>query len=183
MPIITPSSGGSGGAQTQIFNSLLSGSAASFDITGISGTFNHLMIVGYLRGDTAAVTVGVVLRMNNDSAANYDEQRITGAQATAAAAEGIGGTQSTIGIVPANSATAAYFGAVWAIIPSYLNATGDKPVVSPFSEASSNVTGGQLVGVASGKWRTTATPITRLTVLPGAGKFVAGSHLSVYGLT
>jgi hypothetical protein len=182
VPIISPVGGAGGGAITQVFNSLLSGSAASFDVTGISQLFSNLLIVGYLRGDTAAATTGAILRLNNDSAANYDEERVTGNAAAAGAAESLGGTGMTIAIIPANTATAGYFGAIFTIIPAYTNATGNKPVISPFWEASSNLTAVQFAGVAGGKWRTTATAVTRITVLPGAGNFVAGSQLSIYGL-
>jgi hypothetical protein len=183
MPIISPSGGGGGGALSQIFNSLLVGSAASFDIQNIPASFNHLLIIGYLRSDTAAAITGCVARFNNDSAANYDEDRLSASAGTPSAAESLGGTSITLAVVPANTATANYFGAVSATLPSYLNATGNKPIVSPFHQSDSNVTGHVQPGVGGGKWRTAGTPITRVTILPGAGNWVAGSQLSVYGLT
>jgi hypothetical protein len=182
MPIILPSGSTGAGSQTQIFNSLLVGSAASFDVTGISQLFNHLMIVAYLRGDLAAATDAAILRLNNDSGASYDSERLQGSVTTASAVEALGGTSMTIGVIPAASATAGYFGAVFAIVPAYTNATGNKPTVAPFWAGVANTTSNQFVGVGGGKWRTTATPVTRLTVL-SSGNFVAGSMLSVYGLT
>jgi hypothetical protein len=184
---LSPSSSGpasaAGGALTQIFDSLLAAPAASFDVTGISAAFTHLMLVGYLRGDTASITDSAIARLNNDSAASYDSERLQGSVTTASAVEGIGGTSVTLGVIPAANATAGYFGAVFGILPAYTNATGDKPVLAPFWSGIANTTTNQFVGVGGGKWRTTATPVSRLTILPGSGQFVTGSRFSLYGIT
>jgi hypothetical protein len=37
--------------------------------------------------------------------------------------------------------------------------------------------------MVGGKWRTVGTAINRITVFPAAGNFVAGSRVTLYGLT
>src|SRR5205809_7809241 len=49
--------------------------------------FRHLSVSWYARSDTAAVSTGIAMRFNNISTATYDYQEVSGAGATAAAAE------------------------------------------------------------------------------------------------
>jgi hypothetical protein len=68
-------------------------SAASIDVTGIIAGYAHLRLVLQARGDAAVTTTSLLVRFNNDSAANYDSQsqalRTTNANSAAAAATSI----------------------------------------------------------------------------------------------
>jgi hypothetical protein len=170
------------GGLGQIADSTAGGAVASFDFTSIPGTYAHLLVMCSLRGDTAATSAAVQARFNNDSAANYDDQRLTGSAAVPASAEALAATSATVGICPANTATANYFGGLCAFIPKYASTTGNKIFVAPFAYWIGTSGGNGVVGVGSGQWRTAGTAITRLTLLPSAGNFVAGSRATLYGL-
>lgn len=81
-----------------IYDTTLGVGAASIDVTGIVGSYAHLLIVAYVRSDTAASATGLLTRFNGDTGANY-----TGA-ATSTATSVTSGS-STIGGIPAATAT------------------------------------------------------------------------------
>lgn len=153
--------------------------AAIVDIgspTPLPQTFAGLMVVILARGDTAALTTSLAMRLNNDSGANYEDFSLGGS--------GIGSRTSGrlgSGLVPAASATASLFGATVIWIPHYAQATSFKPYVSLGYYASS-LTTQQGVDIYSGTWGAAAAAINRITFLPGAGNFAAGSRFTVYGL-
>lgn len=170
------------GAVTMLFDSTAGGAVASFDITPIAGTYKHLRLVAQLRGDTAATTVGVRLRVNNDSGANYDDQFLAGINATASSGGANGGTSSSLGDVPAASATAGLAGALTLEVPNYAGTTFSTTFVSTTNGFNSQAAAGRNVEVSSGVWRTTSA-VTRLTIFPNAGNWVAGSRCTLYGFS
>lgn len=162
-------------------DNLLGGSAANIDFTGIVGGYAHLMIVGQVRCDNAATQL-VVVRFNNDATANYDSEVVTGTAAVAAAGETLGATGISVGTAPGTGATAGYFNGFTALIPNYAGTTSNKVLASLNMSKTSNASGAQSAQFNIGGWRTTATAITRLTFLPAAGNFIAGTRITVYGM-
>jgi hypothetical protein len=182
-PVINPSGGGgSGGAQTQISDSTLGGSAPSFDLTAIPATFNHLLLLIQGRGDTAATSTTVLLRFNNDSGANYDTELITGSGAAVATGEIVAGTSAQIADITANTGPASVFGAFTIWIPNYAGTTAQKNAFSSGGHKTTSLSGGIFNRNYSCFWRSAAA-INRITLTPGAGNFVAGSRVTLYGLT
>lgn len=155
-----------------------SGSGATLLPTG----FRHLFFEWYARGDTAATSANILVRLNNDSAANYDYQRISGSAANATAAEALAATSITLGAFPAATATANYFGVGQGKVMHYNGAVGNKLVLGQDAYFTANTTGTGITESYAGKWRTAAAAITRLDLLPSAGNFIAGSLFTLWGL-
>lgn len=164
-----------------IFDSTLGAPAANVDVTSIVGTYAHLLVVSYLRGDQAAVSNFVNIQFNGDTAANYDLQRLHGAAASTIAAEAFAQTSLLCAYEPAGTAGANLFGASVAFIPNYAGASNNKLVLGA-SSIKTGTTGGSLtVALTGGFWRSNAA-ITRVTLIPAAGNFVAGTRVTVYGV-
>jgi hypothetical protein len=169
------------GLPVRIADVTLSASAANIDFQSIPSQFAHLIVECYLRGDTAATSVSVVLRFNNDTAANYDFQLLTGVGATAGAAEVFADVGIRVGTAPANTAGANLFNALTIEAPHYANSANNKATSSAYGYKVGTATSNILVGASAGFWRSSAA-ITRVTVFPSAGNFVSGSRVTLYGL-
>lgn len=164
-----------------VFDSTLGSSAASID-TGaiIPAGYGHLRIVCYLRGDNASANTTVALRFNNDSAANYFS---VGANFTEAATGYLGqtaaATSSTCGYMPANTATASHFGSLIVDVPNYAGTANVKSYASNGYVLVGAGAGNQFSFCRGGVW-TSASAISRVTLLPTAGNFVTGCRATVY---
>lgn len=170
------------GAMVQLSKSVLGGASANIDITAISGSYDHLRLIAYVRGDTAAASTTCILRFNGDSGANYDFQRNSASAAAAAISEAFGQTSiECTPTMPANTATANVFSMIMLDIPFYALTANNKLVhvkhISKIGVATTNLREG---GVA-GFWRSSAA-ITQITLIPGAGNFAAGSGYSLWGV-
>lgn len=164
-----------------LFDSTLGGSAANVDMTSIVGTYAHLLLVVYARGDAAATSAALNMRLNNDSAANYDFQQSQAAGTFATTGETFAATQASIGNMPANTAGANLFSAQCVFIPHYAGSANNKIYVGVSSIKTGTSTGNVILNLPGGFWRSTAA-ITRITLLPGSGNFVAGTRVSLYGM-
>jgi hypothetical protein len=164
-----------------ISDTTLGGSAANVDITSIVATYAHLLIVSYARGDTAAANTALNVRFNNDTAANYDFQRLTGGAATVSAFEAFAQTSIISCFIPANTAGANLFNASLVFIPHYAGSANNKVALSLASVKLGTTTGSLATYLHGGFWRSSAA-INRITLLPAAGNFVAGTRVSLYGM-
>jgi hypothetical protein len=162
-----------------IFDSTLGSAQASFDLSSIPSSYGALIIALYARGDTAASATGVNLRFNNDSAANYDFQTVAGSAATASSGETFASTSASIGNMPAATAVGNLFSDVDVVIPHYAGSTNNKVLFSMTARKTSTTTGTMQVSDISAFWRSNAA-INRVTILPAAGNFVAGSRCTIY---
>lgn len=157
---------------------LLSVDTASFDFTSIPATYNCLVVRGMLRGTNATASVTAQVRLNNDSAANYDSEDLAGSNSSAVAANLGGATSVQIADLPGATARANRPGYLEFSVPMYAETTFEKIFQS--------VSGFQNPGVEfrvdlqGGAWRSTAA-VNRITILPSAGNWKAGSHLILYG--
>lgn len=186
---VPPSVGGTvpttswGSMPVKIDDQLLGASAASVTFVNPLPTgFRHLLIEWYARGDTAAGNTSVLMRFNNISTTTYDGGRVEDTNNTVAGIDGAGNTSLGIGFMPAASATANYFGAGQAKVFHYNGTTGNKIVLAESFQMNADTVGSILNERLGGKWRTTATAITRIDLLPGAGNFVAGSLFTLWGI-
>lgn len=169
------------GVPVVLANSTLVASAASISFTGINQTFAHLMVVAYLRGDTAAASTTLNLRFNGDAGANYDNQLAFGSAATVGAIETFAATQLRSGTIPANTAGANLFGAQHITIPHYAQASNNKAVSAQSAHKTGTASGNMGVEAHAGFWRSNSA-ITQVALLPAAGNFVAGSRVTLYGV-
>lgn len=179
-------------AVTALYDSTLSGDAASFDVTSLSQAYSHLRIIIQARTDRATATEEIALRINNDStAANYNVQYVaesgssngTSADTLVASA----GTVATIpvGTVAAASAVAGRAGSCTIDIANYTGTTFHKTALffSSVYPSNTNTSSAATNEYGGGVWLSTAA-ITRLTFTPrnGGTVFKTGSRLTVYGL-
>ena len=164
-----------------ISDTTLGAPAANIDITSIVGTYAHLLVWVYARGDTALAITSLLARFNGDSAANYDFQIFEGSAAALLVNESFAATSALAGRIPANTAEANLFNASLTFIPHYAGSSNNKVALS-VSSAKSGVTSGSIDNtLVGGFWRSNAA-INRITLLPIAGNFVAGTRVSLYGM-
>ena len=186
-PVVPPSQNGAsaptsyGTLPVKITESLLGAIAASITFSSIPAGFRHLKTDWYARGDTSAAAISILMRINNDSSANYDIQHITGSATTVTAAEVLGATSMQLSSITAATATAGYFGQGSTRVNDYAGIVGDKIVTSDAAWSSANTTGTGTKQSTSGKWRTVGTAVNRIDLLPGAGNFIAGSLFTLWG--
>jgi hypothetical protein len=158
----------------------LAAAAATLDFSGIPATFHSLLAEINGRGDAAGDEVGVHIRLNNDSGANYDHQYLLGSAAGAIAAEGFALTRAQIGNIPAGAAIANAFGSIETKIPHYRSAA-HKLTRSEWMHRKSNATGGLQVGMFLGNWRSVAV-VNRITFVLTGGNFAIGTKAVLYGI-
>lgn len=180
----TPAATSYGTLPVKIGEVLLGASAASIVFSSIPSGFRHLKLGTFTRTDRVNVSDNVTLRLNNDSAADYDYELLsgTGTGPTGSAGESLGQTFILLGATCGASATAAYFGACEALIKHYAGTVGNKHINSHSGRWTGNATGTGQVDIVSSHWRTTATAVNRLDLLPSVGpNFVAGSLATLWG--
>lgn len=151
--------------------------------SSIEAIYRDLYLVIRGRGTTAATTVSVAIRLNSDSGANYDRQRVSGANATASASSTVAATDlfALTTSLPAASATADVAGAIDVTIFDYRGTTFQKAAKAVNNVKFGTTTADLSTSVISGYWRSTAA-VTRVDVILSAGNFVSGSVVSLYGV-
>lgn len=174
------SGGGSGGALTKVYDSTLAVDATSID-TGqtIPGTGAVLEVYVFARTDEATTSSSCYVYFNNDATAIYDNQRVSGANATAAAVSTVAANGNPNSI-PGASNAANVFGGIYLNIPAYAATNGfkDGVMVSGFADTTA---ANSIAGLRTINYRSTSA-ITRVAVTPitGGVKLKAGSRLVVY---
>lgn len=167
-------------ASALLYDSVLTGTTASWDVQNISQAYNHLYLVMLLRGDNAAAAQASSLRFNNDSGANYTHNICRANNSTTSAVYAAGGTAGHVGTIPGAAATASYFAGGSLIIPSYALTSAFKTYQSCLA-CPAPTTANAYMDSVDGVWASTAA-INRITLAPVAGSWIAGSRLTIYGL-
>jgi hypothetical protein len=167
------------GGVTVLADDELGSAQASFDLTSISGSFKHLRLILRLRGDVAATTALVQVRLNNDSGANYQHEIHYGANTTAAAARSVGNSFWNMHNVPGASATASYFGVAVIDLVDYADTTAFKQALYRWGYFTATTTGE--VGQAFCHYLSTSA-ISRITVSPASGNWDTGSRATLLGI-
>ena len=170
-----------GSMPVKITEFLLAATSADIAFTSIPAGFRHLKFDWYARGDTAALTSRVNVRLNNDSTANYDEQEYFAQAAANSPSETLGTSVPSVGFMNAASAVANYFAQGSFKIAHYLSAVGNKLLTAECALGASNVTTGLLRFMSTVKWRTTGAPVTQVDILFGAGNAIIGSLFTLQG--
>jgi hypothetical protein len=170
------------GGMTKLFDSTVVGADAAIIDTGaggIPGGYAVLQAFLYGRTDDTGGFGEWYWRFNNDSGANYDWQRLYGADTTVSASK-IAGDSGIDTLIAGGALAANYFGMSQITIPNYDGAVGYKFATLQDGYIDS---GNQRAEVRSGAWRSTA-PITRLSISPltGGKKLKVGSRLVIFGL-
>ena len=134
-----------------------------------------------LRQSTASVTTANFgITFNNDTGTNYQRSG-TQLQGSGTSIYAAAQTSITMATAAAN-ATSNHFGTGFFTIPSYSGGVF-KQMLGNFSIDGTNVVAGSLVYLLSGLWLSTAA-ITRITLTPASSaNFIAGSRVTLYGLS
>lgn len=164
-----------------IFDSTLGGSAANVDITSIVSSYAHLMLVVYARGDAAAASVLTNLRFNGDTAANYDFQQLQSNVTSVNPSESFAATSMQAGYAAANTAGANLFSVSIGFIPHYAGSSNNKTCLSLSAMKVGTASSNMANILTAGFWRSSSA-ITRITLLPSSGNWVAGTRVTLYGM-
>ena len=158
-----------------------SGSQATVSFSSISSAYRDLEIRVRARGTAAATNAFVLARFNGDTAANYDWEDLHAFGSTVSAVQAVADTSLFLSIIPAASAPANAAGVIDTVIADYRGTTFYKALTS--RSAVQIGTGGSTQGayLTGGLWRS-ASAINSITILLGAGNFVNGSVVSLYGI-
>lgn len=149
--------------------------------SGIVGTYRHLRAYLLSRTDNAAIQL-LGVRFNADATANYDNERVTAAGATATATETVAGTSIPAGECAASGAPAGSFASIVIDFPYYALLTNRKGALGQTGLTNADSTGNIRSTTRGGHWRTSNAAITQITFVPAAGSFVSGSVASLYGI-
>ncbi len=88
----------------KVYETTLTANAASLTISGLDGNKDKCyLLIARFYNDAGAGAVYYMLRLNNDSSANYGYQRIQGAAAAASAAQATAQSEILLGECSANA--------------------------------------------------------------------------------
>jgi len=161
-----------------ITETVTSSSAANVTFSGIAATYRDLEIRVRGRGDTAATSTTVLMQFNTDTGNNYDWQ-----QENRFGAGGFANATSSIevsGDLSAATATASYPTGVIINVFDYRGTAFFKAVDAASWHLQTQANAGMWQDRNAGWWRSTSA-ITSVKLFLGAGNFVDGSVVSLYG--
>tara|TARA_R100001244_G_scaffold110326_1_gene81591 strand:- start:42 stop:584 length:543 start_codon:yes stop_codon:yes gene_type:complete len=176
-------------AFTVIDHTEATGLTASFEETGISGSYDHLYMVASVRSDIAATSDTVWLQLNGEGANFYSMTSLQGASGGPFAGRTSTGTAAyqqawvDIARVNGNTSTADTFGMVTMWLPHYSNTANFKQaVVTSYSEGASTTISRLRLG--AGLFHSTAA-ITEVKLSPYnlANDWMEFSTFTLYGVT
>jgi hypothetical protein len=166
-----------------IAQTTLTGSVASVTFSSIPGDFRHLAVFCEARTDDASEFDSVLLRMNSDSGAKYDNQWVYGRSSSALASPQRATTYMEAFICEAANSRASNFSPGVGFLFSYRATDREKWMIA-LSGAMGDVSADTdlFVHLRAERWRDT-NGITTITILPGVGSnFVSGSIFQLYGI-
>jgi hypothetical protein len=177
------SGGGGSGAVTLITETALVANAASVTFSSISASYRDLLVVVRGRGDKSATDVDVRVQFNGDTGFNYDAvYQISNASSTMINGDFIGGGYGYCGVLAAATTVASAAGHVEFRIYDYRGTTFHKTYRSRSANKRANTVGSFYEYDVSGDWRSTAA-ISSVVVFPDSGNFIAGTVVSLYGIS
>lgn len=156
-------------------------SDTTFDVSAIDQTYNDLILAIIARGTNASLTEVLLLRLNNDSSANYGLQNIRGLASTPSAGELVSATSMQIQNIASATAAASCFSMLSVIIPGYTSTTWQKEALITVMEHSAITTGAMDIHVSGGIWNQ-ASAVNRIQLLGNStAALKTGSILRIYG--
>jgi hypothetical protein len=171
-----------GGAWTLLSSTTL-GSAGTFDVSSISGSYNDLILILIARGTDSGNNDTVGLRLNNDSGNNYYWEIVQANGNTVIGGESRGDNYLKVGVCPAAAGTANSFGITQITLAGYASTSWSKTFLSESFDLALTTTGNMVTLRAGGLWNNTGA-VNRVTLFGrSTSNFVAGSQLRIYGRT
>lgn len=148
----------------------------------ISSSYDSVAIEWYARSTAAVANDSFFIRFNTIATGVYDDYYFQWASATTVSAvEHFNATGITAGIYPGANASALHFGSGEVKIKNIQGATGDKIVNWESWHSEADTTGNQKAYKGGGKWRTQATAITRIDIIPVSNNMATGSWFRLLG--
>ena len=173
--------GGGGGAMVQVAETILAVDTATITFSSIPGTARGLRLVFTGRSTAAVTTDSLLLRLNGDTGANYDSQKLQGNGGTVTSVESLGQTAFTMTALVGASAAANFASHFIIEINDYARTNWYKNITAMCNEKAGNGTGFIVLAQFGGGWRSTAA-ITSLT-LSCAANLAAGTVATLYSIT
>ena len=163
----------------------LSGTTATYDVTSIPASYDHLYLTVSARSDNVSYRDAIYCKVNNDSGSNYTRTNLFAGDSTSPSSYGAAGATIFGDFMDcvAASALADTFNAGTLWIPNYANTANFKQLLarsgSPNNDNTNYRWGLQCV---AGLWSSTAA-IDQLTLSLQNGDFVQHSSFTLYGVT
>lgn len=159
----------------------LASPAAMITFAAIPQTYRSLRIelVGQLQTGTAADSV--IVRLNNDTGANYDWQLTTHNASSVTTQGTAGATYGQAGALPAALAPNFEAGTIVLEIPLYSGTAFRKTFGGVSRSKSANSASGLFIKEVMSVWRSTAA-VTRIDLIGGGGDFAAATTVVLIGV-
>lgn len=154
-------------------------STASVTFSSIP-SYSHLKLYCSTRSTAASAADVLLLRVNGDSGTHYPVQYAQAKSTSWTMGTFTTNTGVQINNAPAASATSGLFATSETLISNWSTVTNNLSVVSISSEPQSATV--MEIGLYAGMYTSVVTP-TSLTLLFVVGSIVAGSTISLYGIT
>ena len=171
-------------AFTVIDHTELTGTTAYWEETGISSSYDHLMLVTSLRGDRSGFEWGnTLLTLNGAGGTAYSETRLYAQTATPVSNRDSSRGNYTSLITAEPDALADTFASTVLWIPHYANTANYKSILSRSVGPNNSTTNDEWqVRVGAGLYASTAA-ISAIRIDGNASDFVQYSTFTLYGVT
>lgn len=175
-------SSGAVGAEILLSEVVTSGSQASVTFSSIAGSYRDLVVRVRGRNTSSNTSTNPSIQLNGDTGANYVWENFNANSTTINASQNTSATAFPLSELPAATATANHSGYSQVVISDYRGTTFYKSIYAEGGRSRGTGANSQLVQFFGGNWANTAA-VTSLKVMfdPGAGSFVDGSVVSLYG--
>lgn len=160
-----------------LFDLTLTASAATIQIPSIPSTYASLVVEVEGRSDAAATLIALGMRLNNDTAANYDHQYMQVSGTAVTGIEAFAGTYAIVGYIVGTSSVAGHWGVTQIVIPNYVPFFHERMFTSESFAKWNTTTATMARGSFGGSWRS-GTAISSVTLLPTVGNFVSGTRVT-----
>jgi len=172
-------------AFTVIDHTELSGDTASYNVTSIPSSYDHLYVTASVRSDYVGYFIFPLLTFNGDSGTNYSDTEMRAINTTALqSSRNNSNAYLQAGTIQADSATADTFGIWNCWIPNYAGTTGFKAaLVNSVAENASTTASQWCLNQTAGLWHSTAA-INQITLaIFDSTNFLQYSTFTLYGVT
>ena len=171
-------------AFTVIDHTELGAAAASYEVTSIAASYDHLYLVASARSDQSGYYENIFLNYNGDTGANYSSTALYAGSSTVASNRNAGATKIENILVCTSSHLADTFSPITMWIPNYANAANFKQAFIGCPVPNNSTTNNQwYVSFLAGLWSDTDAIDQVTLTLAGGDNFVQYSTFTLYGVT
>ncbi len=171
--------GGGSGALTLLSTTTLGSDTASITVTGISGSYKDLVVIGKLRCTSSAAVLDAWIRLGNssaDSGSNYSDQTTFSGTGTGTVSSD-SATKVYLGPHTAATTTAGVFSSVQLQIMDYVSTSVPRFITGTAMHAAT----GHFTTIINGVWRNASAAVDVVSLFPDSANFLTGSRVYIYG--